>query len=85
MENNECSICKEIKSFIDFAMDRLHNFNLVDVGVFKICLLTLGILLGIYHHRKLKKISPLIWLTFIGAYIYLIYTVFVKPDADQQI
>lgn len=80
MDTMNCTICKEIKGFVDFAMEKFHKFDIKDAGIFKICLMALGILMGMYWHKQFKKISPFIWLIFIASYGYLIYSLFCKKE-----
>lgn len=58
---------------IQSAMSRLQTFSVVDVGIFKICLICFGILLGTYNAKYAKKISPILIGIFISSYIYLIF------------
>ena len=80
MNTMNCTICKGVRDFVDFAMEKFRQFDIKDAGIFKICLIAFGILMGMYWHKQFKKASPFIWLIFIASYGYLIYTLFFKKE-----
>lgn len=67
---------------IQVAMTRLQEFSVLDVGIFKICLICFGILLGAYNAKFAKKTSPVLIGIFIASYIYLIFKFFFSKE-DQ--
>lgn len=66
----------EFKNFLNDVWDRFSMFDWKDLGVVKVCILAFGILLGIYGKSYLKKYTPLILITFLGTYVYIIYRLF---------
>ena len=70
-----------VKRFVDEAMDRFRGFSVFDVAVFKTCLLTIGMLLGISNVRTMRKIQPFLWIFLLCSYIYLIWRMVLKDEA----
>lgn len=56
---------------VDNLMERFRTFNALDVGVFKTCILLLGIIIGMYSSPKIKKFAPYLWFMFALAYVYV--------------
>lgn len=65
-----------IKAYADQAMEAVKKFNIGDYGVFKTCLICFGILIGVYANKACRRHTAIIWLTFLGTYIYLIYKLY---------
>lgn len=65
-----------IKNYVDTAISAVQRFNFADYGVFKLCLICMGILIGIYATRTCRKNAAFIWLTFGVSYVYLMYRVY---------
>ncbi len=57
-----------IKNLVNAA----RHFTATDFGVFKICLLAIGILLGSYFSLFFLKYITLVWIIGIAAWIILI-------------
>lgn len=51
---------------------RNHTFNWWEVGVVKVCLISLGILLGLYFTKELMPYLQLWWGLFIITALYFI-------------
>lgn len=62
-----------VSKFIDWGMERWERFTVLDVAAFKLCLLSLGTLLGMYLVKPLKKLAPLIWIVAIASYAYIVW------------
>ena len=54
-----------IKNFVGWGMDRWKRFTVSDVAVFKICLLSIGALIGMYWAKACRKL--------VASYVYLIW------------
>lgn len=65
--------CGIVKRFADWGMERWKRFTVADVAVYKVCLLSVGALLGAYFARSLKKLRPLLWIVAIASYGYMIW------------
>ncbi len=55
---------------------RTWTFRWWEVGMFKVCLLSLGILLGIYFQNYLSGLIPLWWVLFAVTAIYFLVKFF---------
>ncbi|MGI5966258.1 MAG: hypothetical protein ACOX65_04910 [Anaerotruncus rubiinfantis] len=62
-----------IKNFVGWGMDRWKRFTVSDVAVFKICLLSIGALIGMYWAKACRKLAPFIWAAAVASYAYLIW------------
>lgn len=69
---------------IHIVMQRFHEMDVFDVGIFKACLVSFGILVGTYATRLCRKLAPLVWVAFIGSYILLIYRLFIAPCIRKE-
>lgn len=61
-----------IKKMINAA----HNFKAMDFAVFKICLLSVGILLGTYFSIFFQNYITLIWVVAVLTWVILIIQVY---------
>lgn len=59
-------------------MDSIRRYSIFDFGVFKIMLVTLGILLGLYFPIPLFRIIWLIIPVFVLSYVWIIYITFFR-------
>ena len=59
-------------------MDTARNFTMFDYAVFKITLLSGGMLLGMYLHAWLAPHAAYLWGLFLLAYACMAYRVFRK-------
>lgn len=69
-----------ISDLTDYSMERVHNFSVLDFAIFKICLMTFGLWLGIQFSAFFKKWKPVILAGFFVSYIYLIWRIFCAQD-----
>ena len=63
------------KDAIDKVIERLNTFGIVEWSILKICMMSFGMLVGIYTYSTSKKMKPLLWITFLVSYIYLMYKI----------
>jgi len=56
-------------------MNAAHRFTVVDFGALKICMLFIGILLGVYFSSFFMKYITIIWIVTILAWLILIVQV----------
>ena len=69
-----------VQEFCDWGMKKLKQFTVLDVAVFKVCLLSIGALIGMYLVKPFKKLAPLVWVVAIGSYCYLIWRMVIRYD-----
>lgn len=70
-------------ALLDTAMKKFRGFNVADVGIFKICLITFGFLIGLLASDCCKKYKLLFTFIFLFAYLYVIYR-FMMIDTDDS-
>ena len=62
------------------VMKKMHNvmshFTIVDIGILKLCLLSLGIILGAIFVRFFGDILVALWVIFILSWLYIVIKVF---------
>lgn len=68
-----CCMCKTARRFADWGMERWKTFTIADAAAFKVCLLSLGMLLGAHFARPLKKLRPLLWAVAAASYAWLVW------------
>ncbi len=61
-----------MKSFIKNLIESAHSFTGADYVVFKICLLSIGILLGSYFSYFFMQYTLIIWVLAVISLIWLI-------------
>ena len=76
-------IKRELGELIDFAMDSLQLFTITDMAMFKIFLISFGILLGITFTKFFKAMSPIVKILFVASYAYIVWKVFVEDEDGQ--
>lgn len=75
---------KKLYRALDYLIERFKQMNVLDIGIFKTCLISLGILLGTYAHRTFRKFAPLVWIVFLGSYLVLIYRLLISPLTESR-
>ncbi len=81
MKNLECAKTS-LYRMIYFMMKRAKTFEMEDFAALKLCLVSLGLLLGSTFSNFFKKLSPLIKAVFIISYAFLIWRIFFEPQED---
>lgn len=71
---------QKVYQALDYLTDRFKGFDIWEIGVFKVCLLAFGVLIGLYAGKTCRKFAPLVWIAFIASYIYVIYKLFIFPS-----
>ena len=66
--------------FIGKLMDKARNFSVLDFAVFKISLLSAGILIGAYLSSFFMNIIRLVWVIFAVSYFYMFYISFIRKE-----
>ncbi len=54
----------------------MKHFTILDTGMFKLCLISAGILLGIYFFDSLSGVIWLFWTLFALSWLYIVIKVF---------
>ncbi len=60
-----------MSNVIQRLVNAAHRFTAVDFAVFKICLITIGILLGAYFNSFFLSYIPVIWIIAILSWVLL--------------
>ena len=67
-----------MKNLVDKAMNAAKKYTVLDFGLFKLCLFSLGIIIGAYFYAFFSLYVPIVWGIFIASWIWLIYKTFFK-------
>ncbi len=67
-----------MKNLINKTLNASRKYNILDYGLLKICLISLGILLGASFSQFFLKNLSIIWAIFIISYIWILYKTFIK-------
>lgn len=72
-----------------WASEKIKRFTLTDIGLLKMCLLSLGLFLGVHSGEKGRKLSPLFFLTYLGTMAALFYRMcqheeFILPEQIED-
>lgn len=70
-----------IGEMTDYSMEKVHGFSVLDVAIFKVCLMSFGLWLGVQFANFFKKWKPVILVGFILSYAYLIWRMFFAQDS----
>lgn len=63
-----------MKNFINWAMKKIQNFDVCEIALFKLSLISFGILIGSQLKKGCKKkFVPFVFLTFIFSYAALVF------------
>lgn len=73
-----------MKNLVNSTMEEAKTFSVMDFGIFKIVMITFGILSGVYFYKFFKKARPAVWATFGGSAIYMIYRMFCKGKCCSE-
>ena len=63
-----------MKRFINRLHEAARSYSLVDFGVLKLCLFTIGVWTGVSYARAIRPEIRVVQITAIASYFYLLYT-----------
>lgn len=67
-----------MKKLFDIAKKGFSTFSFWDYAIFKLCIASIGIILGAYFYVFFLKYIAFVWIIFIITWIYLISKIFNK-------
>lgn len=67
-----------MKNLINKLLGATKKYTVLDYGLLKITLISLGILIGTYFSNFSSNHTSLLWIIFIISYIWIIYRTFIK-------
>lgn len=74
-----------IKFWIQNLLTEFKSFNLSEMAVFKVCLISCGMLIGgLTGRRFFRAFKGLIASSFISSYLYLIFRLLVQPQLNKK-
>ena len=66
-----------MRDFITSAMQATKKYTVLDFALLKICLVTIGILLGVYFTVFFAKYILTVWVAAIASYVWIMYKTFI--------
>ncbi len=54
----------------------MRHFTILDMGILKLCLLSLGVILGVYFYQFFDQLRVLLWVLFVLSWLFIIVKVF---------
>ncbi|SDW06730.1 hypothetical protein SAMN05421781_0327 [Marinococcus luteus] len=73
-----------MKRFIDRLHEAARSYSLVDFGVLKLCLFTIGVWTGVSYARVIRPKMRVVQITALASYFYLLYTTIRKMCTDAE-
>ncbi|WP_248477867.1 permease of phosphate ABC transporter [Tepidibacter aestuarii] len=67
-----------MKNLINKTLNASRKYTIFDYSLLKICLISLGILLGVSFSQFFSKYLSIIGIIFIISYILILYKTFIK-------
>lgn len=71
----------EVDHITEYMIDRTREFEVIDWAVFKICLVSLGMLIGMHFTRVRKVLSSLLVVVYLSSLVYIMWRIFF-PDEN---
>ena len=65
-----------MKAWIEKVYGTTKNYSMLDFGILKICLFSIGVLFGVYFIHFVSTYLILFWILAIITYLYIIYKTF---------
>ncbi len=67
-----------MKKLIGTVLGSTKQYTVWDFGLLKVCLVSIGILLGVYFSEFFLSYLSIVWVIFTASYIFIMYKTFVK-------
>ena len=67
-----------MKKFINKALEAARKYTIWDWGLLKICLFSLGLLIGLYFAQSLGPYATFVWAFFVFSYVWIAYKTFIQ-------
>lgn len=65
---------------LNWAREKIKHFTLADIGLLKVCLLSLGLFIGVRAGEKGRRLSPLFFFTYLGTMAALFYRMLKREE-----
>jgi len=67
-----------MRTLINRVLSSARKYTVTDYAFLKLTLVSCGVLLGVYFAKFLSSYTPLLWVIFIGSYLWIMYRTFFK-------
>ena len=65
-----------MRNWIAFMAGAVRKFSPVDMLVLKLCLLSLGVVFGVYLFDFFSSVIAVVWIVFAASWLYVVARVF---------
>ncbi len=69
-----------MKQWVEFVRRSVSRFSVFDFGMLKLCLISIGVLIGVYLHQTLDGFMWLFWLLFVSSWLYIVVRTFTVQE-----
>lgn len=69
-------------SLTDYSLSIIRNLSIFDFAIVKICLISIGMLIGVRFNSNIKKSTPFIGIVALTSYLYLITKFFTTKKSS---
>lgn len=73
-----------LTSLMEYSLNIIRNLTIFDFAIVKVCLVSIGILIGVKFNSNIKKSTPFIGLIAITSYIYLMSKFFTTRNQTKS-
>ncbi len=68
--------------FVEDVVIKFRRFNIFEVAIFEVCVLSFGMLLGLGFIDKIKKLKIVCIAGFVIAYMFLLFKFFILANDE---
>ncbi len=65
-----------MRTYIKQLNDAVRHFSIIDTGMFKLCLISLGMVLGILFASQLEQVLWLLIVLFVVSWLFIVIKIF---------
>ncbi len=84
MNKISCPVVTNMKDLMDFVMERVRTFTILDYAVFEFTLLSIGAIIGSFFSDFVKKRLPFFTIVFVLGYIYIMVKIFLPKAKNKR-
>ena len=70
----------EVDQLSEYMINRTREFEVIDWAVFKICLVSLGMLIGMHFTRVRKVLSGFLVIVYLTSLLFIMWRIFFPQD-----
>ncbi|MFI3114888.1 MAG: hypothetical protein R3Y12_01935 [Clostridia bacterium] len=71
---------RQYMALADHALDRVKSFNIFDFTMIKLCLVSIGLVIGSMYNKFIRKNAVFFIFAAVLSYLYLTYKLFFEKE-----